>query len=545
MAVCGDIQAAVTHIPDFLGTEGGDVQSKAVPTYGHYNFSVTDYQSLGCEKIKNISNQVKEKTGVPLRVVNQMEDLIEGSSSMQIINNVRVEDIEQLGNPATPPQPGTSLFTIYLPPGWTRQENVPIILRGLGYTRSNNGAFGDPFWTDLVAQSRGDGKRGIILATSNTGGMEGLGVHDEALHDVGRFLTAMKNLGGNPNEVVFTGGSRGGIVSFVWAANRFNYPYRAIAVFAEVPTSRVGDIITAPLQTNPAVLTLLKTIWGEEGVKGSEDPSVKSDTLNILTGHTDAQGADMDRLPVGYLTNPSYRDKWKALRVVVIGGGSHDEWIPFSFTLELDRLLENLQVPHTTFLALGTGHEGTSAFTQREASKFMESLLRPGAPPYQPFREGRVYLIQRDLVNHHPETQELLNTADLPFTASFPYRLQTNQSGLLITCGQEGKGWKGTFGPAIGAPLFTAEGVFDGTECAMSKFSAPAAIGDYFWEFEFDGRIQNSTNTPCIDRTTGNPLPAMTNIVNHKPDIEESFAPGCRIGFGIDQYHWENGILPP
>lgn len=30
----------------------------------------------------------------------------------------------------------------------------------------------------------------------------------------------------------------------------------------------------------------------------------------------------------------------------------------------------------------------------------------------------------------------------------------------------------------------------------------------------------------------------------HEPDPIESLVPGCGIGLGLDQYHWQNGVLP-
>lgn len=542
---CGDIPAAATHLPQTGGTEPGDPVQKPIPSYGQYNFSVTDYHSGDCATLKAAADGLTARTGVPVRMVNRLEDLTEGNSAMQVVNNVRVEEIERLIDPATPSPPGTSLFTLYFPPGWTAAESLPILLAGLGYTQSNNTQLMQPFLSDLVARSRADGKRGLIGVTSNTGGMEGLGVHDSALDDVGRFLVAMGALGGNPQEVVMSGASRGGIGSFVWAANRLNYAYRAVAIFASVPASGVGRIFDLSLQTYPGVLRVFTTILGPDGWKQSDDPAVKADMVEILAGHRSGIEADQERMPLGYLTNPAYFERWRALQAVVIGGGFHDEWIPLPLTLELDRLLSKLSLPHLSFLALGSGHRGASAYVQEELTRFMEHFLQPSPARYTLPREGRVYLLQNDLVGHDPQQEVIFNPAALPFTASFPYTLGPGPPGSLITCGPVGKNWKGSLKDGGGVTVLGAAGTFSDEECAHTLF-ALSAPGNYLWHFEFDGLPQNPTNTSCLDpdAATPTPLPAFTRVIDHKPSPAESFIPKCGIGFGLDQYHGPNGLRP-
>lgn len=540
---CGDIPAAATHLPQPGGVEAGDVVHRPVPTYGRYNFSTTDYQAVDCAVLKTAADDLTGRTGVPVRMVNRLEDLREGSNAMQIVNNIRVDQLERFLDPSAPSPSGASLFTLYLPPGWTKTEAFPILLRGTGYTQSNNMILMEPFLSDLVARSRENGKRGLIMATSNTGGVEGLGVHDGMLEDVGRFLVAMKGLGGNPQEVVLYGASRGGIVGFVWAANRLGFPYRAVAIFADVPAAGVGRIFDLSLQTYPAILGVFSVILGPDGWKQSDDPTVKADMIETLAGSRTGVEADRSRLPLGYLTDPRYGDRWQALQAVVLGGGFHDEWIPLYLTLELDRLLAGVGVPHLSFLALGSGHQGGSAFVQDELDRFMEHFLRPSPTPYALPRTGRVYLLQNDLLTHQPRREEILNTASLPFTASFPYILGPGQSASLITCGPEGKAWRATLKDGAGATVFDLPGTFTSEECTHSLFSLPAP-GDYLWRFEFDGAVQNPTNTSCLDPDKGSPLPAFIQVVDHKPLPAESFIPKCGIGFGLDQYHGPNAIRP-
>lgn len=540
---CGDIPAAATHLPQSGGTEPGDVVHKPIPSYGRYNFSVTDYHAVDCATLKASTDDLTARTGVPVKVVNRLEDLTEGSTAMQIINNVRVDELERFVNPGAPAHPGTSLFTLYLPPGWTKTETLPILLRGTGYTQSNNRVLMEPFFSDLVARSRENGKRGLMMATSNTGGAEGLGVHDSALDDIGRFLVAMKGLGGNAQEVVMYGASRGGIVGFVWAANRLSYPYKTVAIFADVPTARVGRIFDISFQTYPAFLQVFSVILGAEGWNQSDHPTVRADMIETMAGNRTGIEADQNRLPLGYLSDSRYHSRWQALQAVVIGGGFHDEWIPLFLTLELDRLLSAASIPHLSFLALGSGHHGGSAAVQKELDRFMEHFLQPSPSTYSLPRTGRVYLLQNDLHSHLPQQEEILNTTTLPFTASFPYLLGTGQSGSLIVCGPEGKHWRASLKNEAGEAVLDLPGTFTGEECAHAPFSLTVP-GDYFWNFDFDGTPQNSRNTSCLDPETRAPLPAFTKVVDHKPTLAESFVPKCGIGFGLDQYHGPNGIRP-
>lgn len=543
-ANCGDIPAAATHLPQVGGTDPGDLSNKPIPTYGKYNFAVTDYFAVDCGTLKTFADTLTDRTGVPIRIVNRLEEVKEGSSALQIVNNVRVEQLERFVNPAVAPPSGTSLFTLYLPPAWKKTESLPILLRGLGYTQSNNMVLTEPFFPDLVADSRKDGKRGLILATSNTGGMEGLGLHDSALNDVGRFLTAMQGMGGNPQEVIMTGTSRGGIVSFVWTANRLNYPYKTVAIFAEVPTPRVGRIFDFSLQTYPAVIGVFSVILGPDGWKRSDDPTAKADIVEILAGSRTGLQADQTRMPLGYLTDRGYAAKWQALQAVVIGGSFHDEWIPLPMTLELDRLLSAVSPHHLSILVLGSGHAGASAPVREELAAFLDHFLQPASPPYSLPREGRVYLLQNDLLSQGTGQVTSLNTQALPFTASFPYMLGVDQPGSLMTCGPEGKPWKAALTDHLGVTVPAGEGIFGGEECTHTPFSLPSP-GPYLWSFEFDGAPQKANNTSCLDPNGSLPLPALTEVVDHKPSPSENFAPKCTIGFGLDQYQGPNKILPP
>ncbi|MCZ7544696.1 MAG: hypothetical protein M5R40_14765 [Anaerolineae bacterium] len=338
--------------------------------------------------------------GARLIVRNDFADAQERIDAVQMVNNVPIAG---------------ALYTIFLPPGWQRDGQYPVVLSGNGAGISNNNRlFNDQeIYAPVIAwNSTQAGRGGLILAVSNCGGTESQGADEKTLRSVGAFFDFIAEHGGDRHNAVTTGGSRGGGTALVWAANPLDLDYTVRAVFAHVPPTHYGSLGRISLFTYPAMGTIADLVMGEGAAdydEGAETMAARlPEVLDILFGTRDADEANA-RGPMGLAGR--LRDK-----VVVISEGTHDSFFQLALFLAFDRHLTALGIDHATAIILGDGH-GMSNWVYTQTLAYLDAITS-GAAYDAP--GGRFYFI-RDGREETPLGAFLGRPVEeLPFTVELP-----------------------------------------------------------------------------------------------------------------------------
>ncbi|MBC6938285.1 MAG: hypothetical protein DWB42_20985 [Chloroflexi bacterium] len=510
--------AVATHYPAFGGVEPAP-RDAITASYGVYNNRENDYQAVTEERAQDVLEQIEAETGLPVLMYNDWDAVQEDSPALQIVNNVPVEG---------------ALYTIFLPPGWRRALNLPIVLSGNGAGTSNNRRFfGDP---EIILPRLVAAGGGFIAAMSNAGGTESQGIDENTYRSVGAFLNWLDENGGDKYRVVTAGGSRGGGSALMWAINPLDLDYNVIAVFAEVPPTHYGTLSQVSTITFPSMASIGTLVSGDENAWRYDNDGLRpgmnpAPFMEILIGRGVPEEADAIS-PVGLA------EKLRGKRIV-ISEGAHDAFFPLSPFLAFDRRLTELDIPHATLVTLASGHE-MHDFWIRQVTLYLLALARGlDLPPVT----GRYYFIDAD-----PKADEQLSLADffrrqgidadprqLPVIARFPYRAGVGLPFNVEICGTPGDDVELSAVGADGAVLYRYAGTLDENECHFEALAVDAPPGTYLWSLTVNGQQINPRNTPTRG-ADGCGARAVTFVTEQQPEPAALYAFNRDMSFGLDQY---------
>ncbi|MBI5666727.1 MAG: hypothetical protein HZC41_01860 [Chloroflexi bacterium] len=512
-----------THYPVFGGVDPAP-RDAVTASYTVYNNRENDYRAVTEEEAKQFIAQVEQETGLTPRLLNHWSDVQEGTDTLQIVNNVPVQG---------------ALYTLILPPGWTRTAKMPVLLSGNGAGTSNNSRlYGDPetIMPRLIASSVNAGGRGIIGAVSNAGGTESQGIDEKTYRSVGAFLDFMDKNGGDKHNVVTAGGSRGGGTALMWAINPLGLDYTVKAVFAEVPPTHYGTLSQVSPITFPSMNSIGVLVSGDSNAWRFDNDGLHpglnpSPFMEVLIGSGVPEEADA-RSPIGM----AERLRGKK---IVISEGAHDAFFPLSPFLEFDRRLTELDIPHATFVTLASGHE-MHDFWMEQTTLYLLGLARGLDVP---MLNGRYYFID---VN--PQQDEQVSLADffrsrsidddageLPVIARFPYRAGVGNPFNVEICGTPGDDVELTAASDSGDVLYSFSGTLDETECHFEALTVDAPPDVYLWSLTVNGAAVNPRNTPTRG-ADGCGARAITTVEPDQPDPFSLYAFNHDMAFGLDEY---------
>ncbi len=521
------ILAAATHYPDFGGTDPAP-DDALTPAYGVYNNRENDYEAVNAQRVEAVLRRIEQEIGLDVVALNDWADVVEGGEALQIVNNVPVEG---------------ALYTIFLPPTWTRQAEMAVLLSGNGAGNSNNNRLyidNEIIPAQVAALSVEGGRIGLIVAISNCGGTESQGVDEVTQRSVGAFLDFIDQNGGDKTNVITAGGSRGGGSALVWAANPLDLDYEVHGVFAAVPPTHYGTLSQTSILTYPSMAGIGTMVshdpdsWRYDG--GRWNPENVGLFLEVLLGTDDPAEADA-RGPIGLAER-------LAGKQVVLAYGAHDAYFPLSTFLEYDRRLTELDIHHTTIITLAHGHENSDYF-MRLLLLYLDGTTR-GLKLAVP--RGRFYFIDMDPRNDQQQPLGAFlqdrgieaDASELPVIAQFPYRAGVGNPVTVEVCGTPGDAITLTASLDDAASLgeevtYTLAATIDETECVNETVAWPGGPGEYRWALTVNGESVDPTNTPARD-SQGCGLPAVTIVTEDQPHPETTYAFNHEMAFGLDEF---------
>jgi hypothetical protein len=272
-----------THYPDFGGTEPAPTD-EIEPSYGVYNNRLNDYYAVDADTAQAAVDEISATIFRDVVLLNDWADVEEDSDALQIVNNVPIEG---------------ALYTIFLPAGWNRTQDLPIVLSGNGAGTSNNERLydGETDMGIIIGLSTSFGGHGIIGAMSNCGGTESQGVDEPTYRSVGAFFDFLDENGGDKNNAMTAGWSRGGGTALMWAINPLQLDYNVHTVFAGVPPPRYGALNNVSVLTYPSMASIGVLISGSEDGYRYDNPDwhsgmTPSPFLELIMGTGDPDEAD-------------------------------------------------------------------------------------------------------------------------------------------------------------------------------------------------------------------------------------------------------------
>jgi hypothetical protein len=521
-----------THYPDVGGTEPAP-RDEIEPSYGVYNNRLNDYFAVDAEMAQAAVDEISEAIFREVVLINDWADVEEDSEALQIVNNVPIEG---------------ALYTIFLPPGWNRSKELPIALSGNGAGTSNNDRFydGETDMGIIIGLSTSFGGEGIIGAMSNCGGTESQGVDEVTYRSVGAFFDFLDENGGDKNNAMTAGWSRGGGSALMWAINPLQLDYNVHTVFAGVPPPRYGALNNVSVLTYPSMGSIGVLISGEENGYRYDNPNwhsgmTPSPFLELIMGTGDPDEADA--------LGPWGMAEGLRGKNVMLEAGSHDAFFSLRFILEYDRLLTSMDIAHGTIITLNSGHEDTD-FMRGTLTNALLAMAR-GDEIETP--TGRFYYIDNNPLEDEEmslaEFYEANNIDDdptqLPVTVEIPFRTGVGNPIDIVVCG--------TAGDEVQLELrdvYLLSVTLDESECYSEHRTFEANPGVYFWQLTVNGEIAPATNTAGFtsanlpldslygedDLPIGCALTAVTHIEADQPLWSETFASRRTMIFGIMQY---------
>ncbi len=520
----------VTHYPAFGGVD--PAPRDAIPAaYGVYNNRQDDYRAVNQGRAEAVRRRIEQETGISVLLLNDWAEVVEGSEALQIVNNVPIQG---------------ALYTLFLPPGWTRQAKMAVLLSGNGAGTSNNSRlYGEPdiVPAQIAAFSVRGGRRGLIVAISNCGGTESQGVDEPTLRSVGAFFDFIDANGGDKYNAITAGGSRGGGTALVWAANPLDLDYTVHSVFAAVPPTHYGSLAQTSILTYPSMIRIGELISHDPDAwrydNDGWNPANVGPYLEILFGTDDPEAANA-RGPIGLAERLLGKQVWLA-------AGAHDAFFPLSPFLAFDRRLTELGVHHGTVITLASGHEN-SRFWMRTTLLYLDLAARGLRLPLP---GGRFYYIDVD-----PRVDDEVSLADflaergidadpteLPVIAQFPYRAGVGNPATIEMCGTPGDAVTLALADAAGQVVYQRSGVIDELECASETITVDLPPGTYYWSLTVNGQVINPYFTPTRG-DDGCGLRAVTIVTEEQPAPETLYAFNRDMSFGLDEYSGQPETCP-
>ena len=276
--------------------------------YGDYSNMETDPVAISADERDSLMAVIKKAlpAGIDVVTLNSWADAKEGIAALQIVNNVPIKG---------------ATYTIVLPPNWKKSAKLPILLSGNGAGVSNNQRLWkqkDASLLALVNMASAPGRTGLIAAYSNAGGTESQGIDNHTYVSVGAFFDFIGQNGGDVQNAITEGGSRGGGTALMWAINPLKLNYHVHAVFADIPPTAYGTLSQRSVLTYPNL--------GYIYIAGTHDPTAYlysspngplHPSLDKLIGTNDVDKANAIS-PLGSA------DQLKDKTELIIGRGTHD-----------------------------------------------------------------------------------------------------------------------------------------------------------------------------------------------------------------------------
>ncbi|MFN8373343.1 MAG: hypothetical protein U0694_10775 [Anaerolineae bacterium] len=518
-----------THYPAFGDTQPAP-RDEVVASYEVYNNRLNDYYAVDASTAEDIADEIAGSIFREVRLVNDWADVEEDSNALQIVNNVPIEG---------------ALYTLFLPAGWNRSKDLPVVLSGNGAGTSNNRRLygGETDMGIIIGLSTTVGD-GLIGAMSNCGGTESQGVDETTYRSVGAFFEFIDENGGDKNNAMTAGWSRGGGSALMWAINPLGLDYNVHTVFAGVPPVRYGALNNESVLTYPSMGSIGVLISGDENGYRYDNPGwhsgmTPSPFLELIMGTGDPEEADA--------LGPWGMAEGLRGKRVMLEAGSHDAFFSLRFVLEYDRLLNEMDIAHGTVITLNSGHEDTDYMR----AELLNALLAmaSGETDFET-PTGRFYYI-----DNNPLEDEEMSLAEfyeangihddptqLPVTVELPFRAGVGNPVDLVICGTPGDEVQLSLGD-----IYSVAVTLDENECYHEQTAFDAAPGFYTWSLVVNGGDPISTapgftspDYPVDDMYSGVPagcgLVAATRIEEDQPLWSDSYATRRTMSFGILQY---------
>lgn len=528
----GENYIVATHYPAFGGTDPAPRDAIA-PAYGVYNNRENDYRAVPEPQANRILAAIEAETGLGVIMRNAWAEVEGGLEALQIVNNVPVAG---------------ALYTIFLPPGWTPDASLPILLSGNGAGTSNNARLygGDFSGASIAAMSVEAGRGGMVVAISNCGGTESQGVDEPTLRSVGAFLEFMDREGGaDKTRVVTAGGSRGGGSALVWGANPLDLDYNVVAIFAAVPPTHYGSLGQVSLLTYPSMAGIATLVNHDEDAWRYDETGELAtigleSSLSIIFGTSNPDAANALG-PIGLIDR-------LAGKQIVLAAGAHDAFFPLSHFLAFDRALTAQDIPHTSIVTLANGHENSDYFMTLLVL-YLDGLLR-GFPV--PVPDSRYYFIdtdprqdaQQSLFDFFAERSIEADPGDLPVVAQFPYRAGVGNPVDVEVCGTPGDVIELSARSETGAVFYTLNATLNEAECVTEQFQADAPPDTYYWALTVNGEAVDPRHTPTRG-ADGCGLRAVTILSEQQPRPDETYAFNHDMSFGLDEFSGQPEACAP
>ncbi len=524
------IYVVATHYPAFGDTQPAP-DDELDAAYGVYNNRLNDYYAVDADTAQAVVDEISGTIMGEVLLVNDWADVEEVSEALQIVNNVPIEG---------------ALYTIFLPRGWNRSQKLPVVLSGNGAGTSNNERLydGETDMGIIVGLSTTFGE-GLIGAMSNCGGTESQGVDEITYRSVGAFFDFIDENGGDKNNAMTAGWSRGGGTALMWAINPLGLDYNVHTVFAGVPPVRYGALSQMTPLTYPSLGSIAERTARDENAyrydnDGLRPGMIPSPFLEVIMGTGDPDEADA--------LGPWGMAEGLRGKRVMLEAGSHDAFFSLRFILEYDRLLTSMDIPHGTVITLNSGHEDGDFMRGALADALL--AMAQGEDFETP--TGRFYFIdtnpledeEMSLEDFYAEQGIDDDPTQLPVTVEIPFRVGVGNPADISVCGTPGDEVQLTMGD-----VYSLSVTLDENECYSEQVTFDYPVGRYTW-----GLFVNDTGIPMLNSvgfTSENfPLDALygsevavgcsqvavTFVEDRQPLWSESYATRRTMSFGILEY---------
>jgi len=446
-----------------------------IPYYDDYDHSVMDPVAVSDSQVRAFVNFLDGK-GIDIMLPQTFDDLKYGAEAtgVQLLANHPIVNSWQLGK-----EPQGALFTIIFPPKFQKNlqggDRYPIVVLGLGHRvdSMNQEIFLEsvdnlvPSGVRTVHDCYEATGKGVVFVYWNSGGTLCMGSNENArvaFNDMIQFLHL--NYSCNKDRIIARGHSRGGFTSLTIAQNTVHnhlvegeprFDYNAIAVFSSASPLSLGKLAQLPVCNTSSFTSMWKSYFDPANGRYpyayryrdyyQEDPphyphNPPGYNNEFLYPIFEAQSSGYcDYVDKNCPDHPLNIEQLRG-KFICLEYGTHDNYWPFPWFIDMDNALSNRGIEHTTIIRVGSGHglgSNGASFTpdlQDIFEDYMLHLLTEGVTEpgvdyrtEQPHRMGlydsaRNYVIDDDPVDHDNHTRWFLD--DLPFSATFPWVLGSN-----------------------------------------------------------------------------------------------------------------------